>query len=85
MVWLVQIHVCNSSNPQSLRGWGVRPLDPLLGLCPGPAGDRKRSPDPSPTHAPPPLIPNPGSAPAYGVVTGIRYTVKIDKSDMHTI
>jgi hypothetical protein len=29
------------------------PLDPLLGLCPGPDGDLKRSPDPSPTHAPP--------------------------------
>ena len=40
---------------------GFVPLDPLLGLCPGPAGDLKKSPDPSPTHAP--LIPNPGSAP----------------------
>ena len=39
--------------PQSLRGGGFVPLDPLLGLCPGPAGDLKRSPDPSPTHAPP--------------------------------
>ena len=28
---------------------------------PGPAGDLKRSPDPSPTHAP--LTVNPGSAP----------------------
>ena len=34
-----------SRNPQSLGG--VRP-------SPGPAGDLKRSPDPSPTHAPPP-------------------------------
>jgi hypothetical protein len=29
------------------------PLGPLPGLYPGPAGDLKRSPDPSPTHAPP--------------------------------
>ena len=34
--------------PQSFR-WAWP-----LGLCPGPAGDRMRSPDPSPTHAPPP-------------------------------
>ena len=47
--------------PQSLGWRGFAHLDPLLGLCPGPAGDLKRSPDPSPTHAP--LIPNPGSAP----------------------
>jgi hypothetical protein len=40
-----QINVCNSSNPQSFR-WTCPP-----GLCPGPAGDRMRSPDPSPTHA----------------------------------
>ena len=51
---IVQINVCNSSNPQSLGGRGFAHLDPLLGLCPGPAGDFKRSPDPSPTHAPPP-------------------------------
>ena len=58
MVWLVQ----NCSNkcllflkPPELTGVGVGfvPLDPLLRLCPGPAGDLKRSPDPSPTHAPP--------------------------------
>ena len=53
MVRFVQINVCNSSNPQSLGGRGFAHLDPLLGLCPGPAGDLKRSPDPSPTHAPP--------------------------------
>ena len=54
--------------PRDYGGGGFVPLDPLLGLCPGPAGDLKevagdlkRSPDPSPTHAP--LIPNPGSAP----------------------
>jgi hypothetical protein len=33
------------SKPRSFRG-------PLTGLCPGPAGDLKRSPDPSSTHAP---------------------------------
>jgi hypothetical protein len=36
-----------------LGGRGFAPLEPLLGLCPGPAGDLKRSPDLSPTHAPP--------------------------------
>jgi hypothetical protein len=35
------------------------------GLCPGPAGDRMLSPDPSPTHAP--LTTNPGSAPEIGL------------------
>jgi hypothetical protein len=40
---------------------GLSPLGPLPGLCLGPAGDLKRSPDPSPTHAP--LTTNPGSAP----------------------
>jgi hypothetical protein len=38
--------------PSELQG-GFVPLGPLLGLCPGPAGDLKRSADPSPTHAPP--------------------------------
>ena len=28
MVWLVQINVCNSSNPPELTGWGVRPPGP---------------------------------------------------------
>jgi hypothetical protein len=32
---------------------GLCPRDPLTGLCPGPAGDLKRSPDPSPTFVPP--------------------------------
>ena len=54
MVWLVQN--CRSNKcmyflrPPELRGSVLEPL-----------GDLKRSPDPSPTHAP--LIPNPGSAP----------------------
>ena len=60
MVWLVQN--CSNKCLQFLKtpeltgvgvGVGFVPLDPLLGLCPGPAGDLKRSPDPSPTHAPP--------------------------------
>jgi hypothetical protein len=57
MVWLVQN--CRSNKcllflkPPELRGEGFRPPGPLLGLCPGPAGDLKRSPDPSPTHATP--------------------------------
>ena len=41
---------------------GLSPLGPLPGFYPGPAGDLKRSPDPSPTHAPP-LTTNPGFAP----------------------
>ena len=40
---------------------GQAPLGPLPGYYPGPAGDLKRSPDPSATHAP--LTTNPGSAP----------------------
>ena len=40
---------------------GLAPLCPLPGFYPGPAGDLKRLPDPSPTHAP--LTTNPGSAP----------------------
>ena len=40
---------------------GIAPLGPPPEFCPGPAGDLKRSPDPSPTHAP--LTTNPGSAP----------------------
>jgi hypothetical protein len=44
---------------------GFAPLGPLPGFYPGPAGDLKRSPDPSPTHAP--LTTNPGSAPDFGV------------------
>jgi hypothetical protein len=59
---VIQINVCKSLNPQSFRG-GKAPLGPLTGLCPGPAGDLKWSPDPSPTHAL--LTTNPGSAPAY--------------------
>ena len=47
MVWLVQINVCNSSNPPELPGATV--------LCPGPAVD------PLHTHAP--LTTNPGTAP----------------------
>ena len=44
----------------------LAPLGPLPGFCPGPAEDLKRSPGPSPTHAP--LTTNPGSAPATGVL-----------------
>ena len=59
MVWLVQN--CRSNKcllflkSPELQG-------PLPGFYPGPAGDLKWSPDPSPTHAP--LTINPGSAPA---------------------
>ena len=58
MVWLVQN--CRSNkclqflNPQSFRGLG-----------PGPAGDRMRSTDPSPTRAP--ITTNPGFAPDYNM------------------
>jgi hypothetical protein len=49
--WLNEL--CNSSNPQSLRG-----VSPPCALYQGsvldPLGDLKRSLDPSPTHAPPP-------------------------------
>ena len=45
-----------------LPGGFAPPPGPLPGLCLGPAGDLKRPPDPSPTHAPP-LTTNPGSAP----------------------
>ena len=53
--------------PRAYGGGGFVSLDPLLGLFPGPDGDLKRSPDPSPTHAP--LIPNPGSAPDLSEIT----------------
>ena len=33
-------------------GGGYSPLSPLPGFYPGPAGDLKWSPDPSPTHGP---------------------------------
>ena len=64
MVWLVQN--CRSNKylkflkPAELPG-GLALLVPLPGLCLGPAGDLKRSPDPSPTHAP--LTTNSRSAP----------------------
>ena len=41
------------SKPRSFRGGGLCPRDPLPGLCPGPAGNLKRSPDLSPTFVPP--------------------------------
>jgi hypothetical protein len=45
-------------------------MGPLPGFYPGPAGDLKRSTDPSPAHAP--LTTNPGSAPGTRVnVTSI--------------
>ena len=40
------------SKPRSFRG-ELRPWCPLPGLCPGPTGDLKRSPDPSQTFVPP--------------------------------
>ena len=44
--------------PKILRAsGGLCPLGPLPRLYPGPAGDLKRSTDPSPTHAPPPQPP----------------------------
>ena len=49
--------------PRAAGGGGFAPLGPLPGLYLGPAGDVKRSPDPSPTHAP--LTTNSGSAPVY--------------------
>ena len=53
MVWLVQN--CRSNKClQFLKSPELQgPLGPLPGFCPGPAGDLKRSPDPSPTHAHP--------------------------------
>ena len=52
MVWLVQN--CRSNKClQFLKSpelQGEVPLGPLPGFYPGPAGDLKRSPDPSPTH-----------------------------------
>ena len=55
MVWLVQN--CRSNKcliPKIPRASGGKaPLGPLPGFYSGPAGDLKRSPDPSPTHAPP--------------------------------
>ena len=46
--------------PKIPRASGFDPLGPLPVFYPGPAGDLKRSPDPSPTHAP--LTTNPESA-----------------------
>ena len=61
--------------PQTPRASGeLAPLGPLPGLCLGPAGDLKRSPDPSPTHAP--LTTNPGSAPDYPIGITIVYLNK---------
>ena len=70
MVWLVKN--CRSNKylqflkPPELPG-DLAPLGPLPGLCLGPAGDLKRSPDPSPTHAP--LTTNPGSAPDHLLIS----------------
>ena len=55
--------------PRAYGGGGFVPLDPILGLCPGPAGDLKRSQ--IPLLLTPPLIPNPGSAPA-NIFTTLR-------------
>ena len=68
MVWLVQN--CRSNKrliPQTPELRGASPPGSLPELCLGPSEDHKRSPDPWPTHAPPPppLTTNPGSAPDY--------------------
>ena len=55
-------------------GGGFSPLGPLPGFYPGPAGDLKRSPDPSPTHAP--LTTNPGSVPEV-VLKSKCVTIKV--------
>ena len=59
MVWLVQN--CRSNKcmyflrPPELRGGGgLSPWTPHQGSVLEPLGDLKRSPDPSPTNAPPP-------------------------------
>jgi hypothetical protein len=49
---------------------------PIPGFCPEPAGDLKRSPDPSPTFVP--LTQNPGSAPEiYHSFLQVYINVKI--------
>ena len=50
----------NTQNPWA-SGGGFAPRGPLPGQSPGPAGDLKRPPDPSPTFVP--LTQNPGSVP----------------------
>ena len=52
-------HYLNAQNP----GSSAFPLGPPPGLCPGPAGDLRRSPDPLPNFVPP--TSNPGYAPGY--------------------
>ena len=56
-----------SAIPQTPRalegGGGFAPWAPYQGPAYDPLGDIKRSPDPSPTHAPPPPTTIPGSAP----------------------
>ena len=66
MVWLVQN--CRSIKclkflkpPELRRGRGFATWAPYQGSAYVPLGDIKRSPDPSPTHAP--LTTTPGSAP----------------------
>jgi hypothetical protein len=53
---------------------GIAPLGPLPGFYPGPAWDLKRSPDPSPTHAPP-LTTNHGSVPVYHLRLRVESTL----------
>ena len=55
----------NTENPSASAGGGVRtpPYSPLSGLCPGPADDLKRSPEPSSNFVPPNT--NPGSVPDF--------------------
>ena len=69
--------------PRAYGGGGFVSLDPLLGLFPGPDGDLKRSPDPSPTHAPPP-IPNPGSTPGMDMDTYKLNSGKRDENEENT-
>ena len=68
MVWLVQncrsIKCLQFLKPPELwrgGGGGFAPWEPYQGSAYDPLGDIKRSPEPSPTHAP--LTTNPGSAP----------------------
>ena len=68
-------------------GGGGGGVGPLPGFYPGPAGDLKRSPDSSPTHAP--LTTNPGSAPEYETIFGYlsdkKYPNDIKESEKRRI
>ena len=68
MVWLVQncrsIKCLQFLKPPELRRGASFSCAPYQGSAYDPLRYIKRSPDPSPTHAPP-LTTNPGSAPEY--------------------